>query len=93
MFNLNHTFLNLGNTSNAEWNTTIRNYPAPWGELRIPDYLTFTFPTSQMKHVDDMEALAKFYEKFMKAFVYLMGTTRMQKEERVVFDKQIVAGE
>ena len=45
-----------------------------------------------MKLVDDMEALAKFYDKFMKAFVYLMGTTRMQTEERVVFDKQIEAG-
>ena len=46
-----------------------------------------------MKRIDDMEALAKFYEQFMKTFVYLMGSTKMQKEERVVYDKQISAGD
>jgi hypothetical protein len=86
-------FSNLGKTTNAEWNTTIKNYPAPWGELRIPEYLTMTFPSSQMKLFDNMEALAKFYEKFMKAFVYFMGTGKMQKEERIVFDKEITVGE
>jgi hypothetical protein len=45
-----------------------------------------------MKLFDDMEALAKFYKTFVKTFVYLMGTTKMQKEERVVYDKQISAG-
>jgi len=88
-----YAFFNLGKTTNAEWNTTIKNYPAPWGELRIPTYFTMTFPSSQMKLVNDMEALAKFWEKFMKTFVYLMGSTTMQKEERVVFDKQILLGE
>jgi len=85
-------FFNLGKTTNAEWKKTIKNYPALWGELRIPEYLTMTFPSFQMKLFDNMEALAKFYEKFMKTFVYFMGTTKMQKEERVVYDIQIEAG-
>jgi hypothetical protein len=46
-----------------------------------------------MRKVDDMEGLAKFYEKFLKLFVKLMGTSKMQREERIVFDKQISAGE
>ncbi len=50
-------------------------------------------PSSVIRQVDDMEALAKFYEKFMKLFVELMGTTKMQKEERIVFDKQTSMGD
>jgi hypothetical protein len=86
-----HT-LNKGKTTNEEWKSTIKDYPAPWSEIRIPDYLTLTVPSSVIRQVDDMEALAKFYKKFMKLFVELMGTTKMQKEERIVFDKQISMG-
>ena len=45
-----------------------------------------------MKKVDDMEALANIYDKMMKSFVELMGTGRMQRHERLVFDIQISGG-
>ena len=45
-----------------------------------------------MRKVDDMEALAEFYNKLMKHFVELMGTGKMQRHERLVFDIQIIAG-
>jgi hypothetical protein len=82
-----------GKTTNEEWKSTIKDHPAPWGELRIPDYLTLTVPSTVIRQVDDMEALGKFYDQFMKFFVDLMGTTKMQKEERIVFDKQPSAGD
>ena len=81
-----------GKTKNSEWVKTIRNHPAPWGELEIPNHFTITFPSSEMKKVDDMEALANVYDKMMKSFVELMGTGRMQRHERLVFDIQISGG-
>ena len=83
--------MNEGKTTNEEWKS-IKDNPAPWGDLRIPDYLTLTVPSTVIRQVEDMEALAKFYEKFMKLFVDLTGTTKMQEEERIVFDKQIWIG-
>ena len=82
-----------GKTKNSEWTSTIRNHPAPWGELEIPNHLTITFPSSEMRKVDDMEALAEVYNTMMKAFVELMGTGKMQRHERLVFDIQISNGE
>jgi hypothetical protein len=45
-----------------------------------------------MKKVEDMEGLANFYAKMMTHFVELMGSGKMQRQERVVFDVQIAAG-
>ena len=45
-----------------------------------------------MREVDDMEALAEVYSKMMKYFVELMGTGKMQRPERLVFDIQIAGG-
>jgi hypothetical protein len=45
-----------------------------------------------MRKVEDMEALTNFYAKMMTHFVELMGTGKMQRQERVVFDVQIAAG-
>jgi hypothetical protein len=81
-----------GTTKNSEWMSTIRNHPAPWGELEIPNHLTITFPSKDMREVEDMEALANVYDKMMKHFVELMGTGKMQRHERMVFDIQISAG-
>ena len=81
-----------GQTKNAEWTSTIRNHPAPWGELEIPNGLTISFPSKQMREVDDMEALGEVYSKILKYFVELMGTGKMQRPERLVFDIQIAYG-
>ena len=81
-----------GKTKNSEWTSTIRDHPAPWGELEIPNFLTITFPSSAMRKVDDMEALAEVYFKMMMYFVELMGTGRMMRHERLIFDIQISAG-
>ena len=81
-----------GKHKNSDWTSTIRDHPAPWGELEIPNVLTMTFPSSEMRKVDDMEELTNFYEKMMKHFADLSGTGKMIRHERLVFDLQIVAG-
>jgi hypothetical protein len=45
-----------------------------------------------LRKVEDIEALANFYAKMMTHFVELMGSGKMQRQERVVFDVQIAAG-
>ena len=45
-----------------------------------------------MRKVEDMEALAELYFKMMTHFVELMGTGKMQRHERLVYDIQISMG-
>ena len=54
--------------------------------------MTFAFPSEEMRKIDDMEALGKFYENALKYFVELSGTKKMQRHERLVFDILISAG-
>lgn len=82
----------LGHSTNEEWSSTLKKHPAPWGELRIPGFLTITFPSSKMRKIDNMEEVAKFYAKAMKYFVKLIGTSKAPREERLVFDNQIAKG-
>ena len=66
--------------------------PAPWGEMEIPSIITVTFPTEAMSKVKNIKALGNFYVKIFKYFVELMGTSKIHNHERLVFDKQIAAG-
>jgi hypothetical protein len=70
----------------------IKNSPAPWGELKIPNLLTITFPSAEMQKVDDMESVARFYAKAMQCFLNLTGIPKTEIEERVVFDKDFSGG-
>ncbi len=60
--------------------------------FKVPNFFSIVFPSEKMKKVEDMEGLANFYAKMMTHFVELMGTGKMQRQERVVFDVQIAAG-
>ncbi len=66
--------------------------PAPWGEIEIPSVFIMTVRKDELEQVQDVEALAKFYEKIFKHFVDIMGTTRIHNHERMTFDKQIIGG-
>ena len=80
-----------GKTTNEEWKT-IKNNPAPWGELEIPDNIIITFPSEKMRKIENMEEVANWHAEAMKHFVDLMGTSKMQMVERLVLDIQISAG-
>ena len=82
---------NQGKTTNEEWKT-IKNNPAPWGELEIPDTFIMTFPSDEMRAIENMEEVANWHADAMKHFVDLMGTSKMQITERLVWDIQISAG-
>jgi hypothetical protein len=78
--------MSTGKHTNEEWKSTLRNYPAPWGELEITNYLTITYPSSAMRKVDDMEGLGAFYDKMTRAMVELSGTDIMIRHERICYD-------
>ena len=71
----------------------IKNNPAPWGELEIPNKLIITFPSEEMRKIENMDELANWYAVALKHFVDLMGTSKMQRVERLVLDIQISNGE
>ncbi len=82
----------VGITTNDEWNMKIKHNPAPWGELIIPGFLIITFPSVKMRRIENMEKVGQFYAKCKEYFLELMGISKLQTEERVVFDKQTFGG-
>jgi hypothetical protein len=47
----------------------------------------------EMRKVEKMEQVSQFYAKCKEYFLELMGTSELQTEERIVFDKQTYGGE
>jgi len=82
----------LGGTDTAKWRQTIRNNPAPWGEL-AGRKLILTLPSKVLRTVDDPEDLMKFWDGAMDRYAELLGReTQRRRLERFVPDVQISAG-
>jgi hypothetical protein len=82
----------LGKTDAEEWRQTIRNHPAPWGEL-AGRKLILTLPSKVLRTVDDPEDLMKFWDSVMDRYSDLLGRDRQRRRlERFVPDVQISAG-
>jgi hypothetical protein len=82
----------LGKTNPEKWRQTIRNYPAPWGEL-AGRKLILTLPSKVLRTVDDPEDLMKFWDSVMDRYADLLGReTQRRRLERFVPDVQISAG-
>ncbi|MHC4604281.1 MAG: M60 family metallopeptidase, partial [Planctomycetota bacterium] len=82
----------LGRTDTTKWRKTIRNNPAPWGEL-AGRKLILTLPSKVLRTVDDPEDLMKFWDAVMDRYAELLGReTQRRRLERFVPDVQISAG-
>ena len=82
----------LGKTDVEEWRQTIRNHPAPWGEL-AGRKLILTLPSKVLRTVDDPEDLMKFWDAVMDHYADLLGRDPQRRRlERFVPDVQISAG-
>ena len=82
----------LGQTTNTEWNNKIKNNPAPWAEIEIPNQLILTFPSSSIRNLNDMAQLAATYANASYYIVKLAALENMTRPERIVLDIQISAG-
>ncbi|MBM3861477.1 MAG: hypothetical protein FJ395_17765 [Verrucomicrobia bacterium] len=83
-------FFVLGTTPLANWKT-IRNAPAPWGEM-VGRNMILHFPASQIRAMDDPTPLLEWWDKVVAAQDWLVGWPARTAQERVVPDRQISAG-
>lgn len=89
---VNAPYFKLGETSNNEWNNSIKNYPAPWAELAT-DNIILTVPSYRIRELKDPEALMRFYDKVMDADADLRIIDRKRVHtERIILDQQVMAG-
>ncbi|NXX23197.1 TCAF factor, partial [Podargus strigoides] len=85
-------FFKLGETSISAWQSTIRQYPAPWAELATEN-ITLTVPAADVRHMDNPERLLAIWSKMMKAIAKLAAIpATFPRPERMVADVQISHG-
>lgn len=63
-------FFHGGRHTNAEWLSTIRDYPAPWAEIGT-ERLMVTVPSSEARKLTDPQAVVDLYDKYMDMFADL----------------------
>ena len=80
------TIVLTGVTTEAEWNSRIKNLPAPWGEIEIPGQIILTIPSSFLKSISSISTLVNIYSGIMASVNKLAGLTTRFRTERLVFD-------
>jgi hypothetical protein len=82
----------LGKTSLAEWQQTIRQYPGPWAEL-ASNNISLTVPAARIRTLDDPEKVLAFWDAVLAADAKLAGlTTPRRHPERIIADQQVAYG-
>jgi len=79
-------YFKLGETSDQDWNNTIRNNPAPWAELAT-DNIVFTVPSYRIRYLSSPVKLMQFWDEVMDADADLADISRKRvHQERVIVD-------
>ena len=82
----------LGETTDAEWNSTLKKHPAPWAELAC-DKLILSCPTENARKVRNPTQLMTFWDNVVASQDDIANQTAERKRpERIVTDVQISAG-
>jgi hypothetical protein len=82
----------LGKTDLTQWQSTMRQAPAPWAELESSK-LVLTVPAMVVRTLDDPAALMEFWSRVADACNELICRPPERKRpERIVADVQISAG-
>jgi len=89
----------LGQTTEQEWNETIRHYPVPWAELQ-GNRIIVTVPSDNIRELDRPEQLMRKWDEIADHYDKLVGVAPDQpfphrspdNPQRFVADKQISAG-
>jgi hypothetical protein len=81
-----------GKTSLAEWQQTIRQYPAPWAEL-ASDNVSLTVPAARIRALDDPEKVLAFWDAVLATDARLAGlTTPRRHPELIIVDQDVAYG-
>jgi len=84
-------FFELNKTTSEDWDK-IRNYPAPWAELKT-DKIVLTVPSEKIRMLNNPEELLKFWDKVMDANAKLAAISKQRTHpERIIVDSDIAYG-
>jgi hypothetical protein len=79
----------LGKTSVAEWQKTIRQYPAPWAEL-VSSNISLTVPSARIRTLDDPTKVLLFWDDVLATDAKLAAVTAPRGHpERIIVDQQL----
>lgn len=82
----------MGQNTDAEWNTTLKNNPAPYGFLKT-DKITVYVPKSQLVLMENPEAVAAYWKTVMDtADEYYGYTTWRKRGEAIASARYVAAG-
>jgi hypothetical protein len=85
-------YFKLGETSEQEWNTTIRNNPAPWAELAT-DNIVLTVPSYRIRNLNNPVKLMQFWDEVMDADADLAIIAKKRvHQERIIIDADLAYG-
>ncbi len=84
-------FFVLGKTGLGEWRKTLRNAPAPFGEI-AGRKMILSLPSRVLRSLDDPGRVARFWDRVVAAQDDLAAYPRRAYPERFVFDRQISVG-
>ncbi|MBC6110445.1 M60 family metallopeptidase [Pedobacter fastidiosus] len=89
---VNAPYFKLGETNDSTWNSTIKNYGAPWAELAT-DKIVFTVPSYRIRNLKNPTELLQFYDKVMDADADLRTINHERAHnERIIVDQQVAYG-
>lgn len=88
-----------GQTTNEEWHNSVKNNPAPWGEL-VGEHVIFTLPKESLLAIEDPEALVEHWDSVADSYNTFVGIDPelpkphkgLDRPHRYVADVQISAG-
>ncbi|RZK62516.1 MAG: hypothetical protein EOO85_32190, partial [Pedobacter sp.] len=85
-------YFKLGETSEAEWNASISQYPGPWAELAT-DNIVLTVPSYRIRALRNPEKLMQFWDKVMDADAELAVISKKRvHQERIIVDNDVAFG-
>lgn len=81
-----------GETSVADWKSTIRNYPAPWAEL-ASERMIIAIPSSYIRELDNPDEVMEAWNEIIDKSAELAQLDRKEfRAERLAFERQTAAG-
>jgi hypothetical protein len=85
-------YFKLGETTEIEWLTKIKNNPAPWAELAT-DKIVLTVPSYRIRNLDNPFKLMQFWDEVMDADADLAVISRKRTHnERIIVDQDVAYG-
>jgi hypothetical protein len=82
----------LGTTTEADWNSRIKNAPGAWGYIETPKWIGY-IPREILQKVENPEAVARYWQTVVDTADEYMGYAKWRRRgEAMLTDRDLVAG-